>query len=584
MGAFVSPKLLLPSKRVHAQFHFDFSEAEIAMQISRRTLMRSAAAAGAATVLPQISAAQGAAAPRMPLSKFLKSDRMVKALRKGVAAMKARPAYDPFSWFYQAAIHGVLPAAVDAERATLAAVNEAEAAKLDGVFQKRYWNQCPHNGEESANFLPWHRGYTYYFERILRLHTEDDQFSLPYWDYEAKTNRKFPKEFGEPFVGGDRNERNPLFMAQRDFYFTRYDHPFAVGLPLLELTDEAVDSSGTLASPVFFGDKETEGIGGGYADEDATTRGLMESRPHDHIHRAVGGIIIQADGSPALGAMSQPPTAGFDPIFPMHHSNIDRLWAVWSCMPGKQWGKLPPADWFNERAWFFWDVGANNLPVRVNEPRRKYFDHRALGVRFEDEDPNCTPLQLPENVSLLAEAPIRRRQARLLTEQPMEISFLPAARTMIPFGQDLKGRLATTRSPLAPTAPDSAPSLLVRLTNLDLGFVPATGFDVHVTTNADLPLRRDSRSFVGSVALFRHQRPPLGSMGQHGHVTAAAHSPGDTFDISNAVASLSDAEISDLKIVVVPYPLLAVPGKETIHLPATELQIRATGIQLLVAE
>src|SRR5262245_12890670 len=128
------------------------------MQLSRRDLLVSAAAMGMVQPAPPAAVAHKPASPRMPLSTFLKNDSMVKALRKGVAAMKARKAYDPFSWFYQAAIHGVLPSVVDAEREKLAAADPADADQFDAVFQKRYWNQCPHNGEEAANFLPWHRG------------------------------------------------------------------------------------------------------------------------------------------------------------------------------------------------------------------------------------------------------------------------------------------------------------------------------------------------------------------------------------------------------------------------------------------
>ena len=528
----------------------------------------------------------------MPLSKFLKSDRMLKALRKGVAAMKARKAYDPFSWFYQAAIHGVLPAVAEEEGKKLAAISDEDGAKFEAVFQKRYWNQCPHNGEEAANFLPWHRAYTYYFERILRLHTEDDDFSLPFWDYEDKANRKFPKEFGEPFVDGDPKQPNPLFMAERDFYFTRYDHPFAVGLPLLELTDDAVDSSGTLASPVFFGNTEREGIGGGFADEDSTTRGLMESRPHDHIHRAVGGIIIQPDGKAALGAMSQPPTAGFDPIFPMHHSNIDRLWAVWSCMPNKDWGKRPPNYWFNERAWFFWDVGADKMPLRVNEPRKNYFSHRALSVTFEGEDPNCKPLELPAiDTQLLAEVASPRQRLEVVAEHQAEFALLSAGRTAVSIPSEVKSRLALSHTALRMAKTQSAargiapaPGMLLRLVNLDLGFVPATGFDVHITQNAAAPLRRTDPSFVGSVALFRHERrlPAIGAAA-HSHISAAgAPGAGDSFDITDAVTAMSETEVANLKVVIVPYSLLTVPGKETVYVPAA-LPARASGIQFLMA-
>ena len=99
--------------------------------------------------------------PRMPLEEFTQSRELVAALRKGVTAMKARKPSDPLSWFYQAAIHGVTDEKVQ------------EALKFDpqvaNVDQKKYWNQCPHSGQNSANFLPWHRAYIYYFERILRL-------------------------------------------------------------------------------------------------------------------------------------------------------------------------------------------------------------------------------------------------------------------------------------------------------------------------------------------------------------------------------------------------------------------------------
>jgi len=105
--------------------------------------------------------------PRMPLSKFLKDERMVTALRKGVEAMKARKPYDPLSWFYQAAIHGVPPAMVAAEREELLALKdpmgvdkdfgEKEAAKLDAVFKKRYWNRQLISSTSASIFSPSRR-------------------------------------------------------------------------------------------------------------------------------------------------------------------------------------------------------------------------------------------------------------------------------------------------------------------------------------------------------------------------------------------------------------------------------------------
>jgi len=536
----------------------------------------------------------------MPLSKFLKSDRMLKALRKGVAAMKQRKPYDPFSWFYQAAIHGVPPEMVKAAREKL---DTAGQDAFDAVFQKRYWNQCPHNGEESANFLPWHRGYTYYFEKILRMHTEDKEFSLPYWDYEDKSNRTFPKAFGEKYVDGDPKQPNPLFLAQRDTYFTGYDHPFAVGLPLLELTDDAVDSSSALATPFFFGETETQGLGGGYADEDPTTRGLLESRPHDHIHRAVGGVIplpegvTLADGSDTVtGAMAQPPTAGFDPIFCVHHSNIDRLWAVWSCMPGKSWGKCPPAYWFSERPWFFWDVDEQGRPQVVNEPRQNYFSHRALGIEFEDKATKCDkPLELPDIDKLSTKVIAHRIKLEIVAQERIEFAVLPLGRTVVPLRDQTKTRLIAPfkahRDMRATNAtPEKGQHLMMRLANLDLGLVPATGFDIHVTAKPNnAALRRSDKSYVGSVALFRHQLTGAAGASKtnrpenHGdNGMPAAHGGGDTFDISEAVSALGDVDLNELKIVVVPYALLTIPGKETVHVSTARL--RVGGVQFLLSK
>jgi hypothetical protein len=559
------------------------------MQISRREVIASAVVVGVATMLPTKAFAQApASSPRMPLSKFLASPANVETLRRGIKAMKDRKPYDPFSWFYQAAIHGVTESKIASEIAKFPeAVRKEVEAKVKAVFKKRYWNQCPHGGEEAANFLPWHRGYTYYFERILRMHTGDPQFSLPFWDYEPKANRKFPKAFGEQLPDANGDSTNPLYLEERDFYFCGYDHPYTKDLPLLELTDKAVDfDEDTLKTLVFFGDTESEGLGGGYADEDASTRGGLERSPHDHIHRAVGGVVTGADGQVGIGAMAQPPTAGFDPIFPMHHANIDRLWAKWACQPGKSWGrKLPPVEWFEERPWYFWDVASNGTPVRVREPRKMYFDHRALGVRFEGEDENCQPLQLPDfKTAVFAVASEKRAMIEVIAAQDAEAQLNPLGRTVIPLATNLKSQLTSvaTLMKAVPSPTERPRSILIRLGDLDLGLVPATGFDVHVTGNQDASLNRNDKTFVGSVALFRHQ--PTRQETTHGghHMETPEQGAGDVFDISDSVASMNDAELSSAAVVIVPYRLLAMPGTETLFLPPSNGLSRIGSLELLI--
>ena len=55
----------------------------------------------------------------------------------------------------------------------------------------------------------------------------------------------------------------------------------------------------------------------------------MENAPHNAIHVDVGGEWTQ--GAETLrGWMINPDTAALDPIFWLHHANIDRLWSVWN--------------------------------------------------------------------------------------------------------------------------------------------------------------------------------------------------------------------------------------------------------------
>ena len=76
----------------------------------------------------------------------------IAAIRRGLAVMRARPLSDPTSWDFQVNIH-----------ATRDLSNPA------------VWNQCQHG---NYFFLPWHRMYIYWFERILRDASGDPELAL----------------------------------------------------------------------------------------------------------------------------------------------------------------------------------------------------------------------------------------------------------------------------------------------------------------------------------------------------------------------------------------------------------------------
>ena len=194
-------------------------------------------------------------------------DADLAAYARAVAAMKALPASDPRNWNRMATVHGQF---------------------------------CPHG---NWYFLPWHHAYLTSLERICRELSGKPDFALPYWDWSLE--RQLPPAFtaGTP-------QSNPL----------NHRRPGS-----LSITDDMVGPavmSRIMSSPDFeaFGSTRPRG------QNDASARWQrrmgskteLEFNPHDGVHQAVGGDM----GQVALSSR--------DPIFYLHHANVDRLWSAWN--------------------------------------------------------------------------------------------------------------------------------------------------------------------------------------------------------------------------------------------------------------
>ncbi len=79
--------------------------------------------------------------------------------------------------------------------------------------------------------------------------------------------------------------------------------------------------SNAATRPPGFGGRKT-----GFS-HDGELSGNLESNPHNQVHVDVGGINTDQT---VWGLMSDPGLAALDPIFYLHHSNIDRMWAAWN--------------------------------------------------------------------------------------------------------------------------------------------------------------------------------------------------------------------------------------------------------------
>jgi tyrosinase len=155
-------------------------------------------------------------------------------------------------------------------------------------------------------FLPWHRGYLYFFE--LALQEIDPGVTVPWWDWMSEPG--IPKAFDDKRAEGKANV----------------------------LASAPVEPMGVRRQPGW--PKKTRREPGGRIPGvphpappplDSFYDWLMEAssyeefqsrcwRLHDNVHLWVGG---------ATGQMADQNWAAFDPLFWAHHAMVDRLWRIW---------------------------------------------------------------------------------------------------------------------------------------------------------------------------------------------------------------------------------------------------------------
>lgn len=143
------------------------------------------------------------------------------------------------------------------------------------------------NIHRGAEFLPWHRWYVLRMERELQ--SVDARVSMPYWNWAHPNARDLDAEPWKSFFGGRNNTGG------------RFDHWWYERLPAPPTTVTLPD----------YPDLVSELDRPNYAAFRS-----CESRTHVPGHTWTGET------------MSSPQSPG-DPLFFLHHSNLDRIWALW---------------------------------------------------------------------------------------------------------------------------------------------------------------------------------------------------------------------------------------------------------------
>ena len=297
---------------------------------------------------------------------------MLEKYAKAVEIMRQLPASDEHSWNWWWYTHWIkgYPAflwdlsAVRKKEVIDSLVTEYKLGPQERADMEAVWNGCqahaidPSDAEHYQQwfFLPWHRLMLKQFEGVIREVLHDEDFSLPYWNPITGNPDDFiiPAAFRVPGTTLYNGTRWPWANGG-----TRIDDLYRDWISLNALNEK------------FYIDKPQGSLGF------ATS---LDANPHFFTHFAIGGD---------MGEFS---TVGADPIFYIHHANIDRLWESWNRLGNKN-----PTDpkWLN-RKFSYGDRSGRAVARQVSE------SNRVAQMGYEYDKYEKAPK--PENVAKVSDA------------------------------------------------------------------------------------------------------------------------------------------------------------------------------------
>jgi tyrosinase len=431
---------------------------------------------------------------------------------KAIAKMQTRPIKEPKSWRYQAAMHeyvvgedplpvkpGDLPSAAD---------------------QKRFWTQCQHG---SWFFLSWHRMYLFHFEQIVadtivQLGGPAD-WALPYWNYSDSKNAnatKLPPAFSHATMPD--GSPNPLRVADR----SRGNDGGVVAKP------KDVNIRTCLSDTKYESAPGTNGFGGPKTvfEHQGGTIGKLEQTPHGSIHNAVGGW------------MSQFNTAALDPIFWLHHANIDRLWSVWRARDSRDLNPTDPA-WLTKVSFEFHDAGGNV----VSHTSSQVVDTTAAPLFYKYED-ESDPLH----------AAPARGPAAVLTKAGVMPEMVGATSAPVLLTEQLASAQFSVKPPSGPALAARAPG--ARPAGVHLNLENITGSQrrpVAYSVYVNLPPGSDPEShpelYAGELPMFGLAEA---SRADTNHAGNGLHYTLDLTELIPALDAQGDWSANDIRVTFVP--------------------------------
>ena len=307
--------------------------------------------------------------------------------------------------------------ALKAEPITMASFPDAWAAGARNRYDVYVWVHMLVMGGAHGGpaFSPWHREFLRQFELDLQRISGNAELNIPYWDWiTSKQSSDAGWPFTNDFLGGmGTGADNRVVTGQfaeaaglwtinvrtgatagtaRDntSYLRRNNGQDPADLPTTTESQYSLNRVNYDAAPIQENPNTIT-----IAQVSLSFRKSLEYLLHNGPHGWIGGNMM-------------PMTSPNDPVFFLHHCNIDRYWAIWQQKNAGGITNYQPASGTANHSlnsvMVMLDQSFFNFPV-INTPNQ-LLNHKLLGFMYDSDLPEIIPVSLtivfgevPENTT-----------------------------------------------------------------------------------------------------------------------------------------------------------------------------------------
>lgn len=249
---------------------------------------------------------------------------------------------------------------------------------------------CPHG---TVQFPTWHRPYLALYEQLIGAQVQmvasqytgsnraayqaaAQSWRLPYWDWASNYNLPAAATQQQVTINGPNGRmtvNNPLYqykwqtfpLNSASNYFPHINDPDTWQWPQTtrQPDNNGVDQNAMVNTNLEDDDNPLKGQVYRVFQSSTTfeamastdSNGMSFESPHNDVHNSFGSVMASLDYS------------AFDPIFWLHHCNIDRLFAMWQAINYNN-----PTQTQNERTTALYATAGNSI-VNANSPLKPFY-------------------------------------------------------------------------------------------------------------------------------------------------------------------------------------------------------------------